>query len=60
MTRSTRRFSVSSETPSSRRDRDLVEVAALVGDPLRLGRVTWAMLAPPKEALPSWVKPTRR
>ena len=24
------------------------------------GSVTWAMLAPPKEALPSWVKPTRR
>ena len=22
------------------------------------GSVTWAMLAPPKEALPSWVKPT--
>ena len=24
------------------------------------GSVTWAMLAPPKEALPSWVKPTSR
>ena len=24
------------------------------------GRVSWAMLAPPKEAFPSWVKPTSR
>ena len=60
MIRAIRPLSASAETPAaaameiwSKRPRVRVMLCAS-------GRVSWAMLAPPNEALPSWVKPTRR
>ena len=38
ISRAIRRFSAVAETPLGRGDRDLVEAADLVGDPLRLGQ----------------------
>ena len=42
------------------RDRDLVEAPSLPVTRCASGRVSWAMLAPPKEASPSLVSPTSR
>ena len=54
-----RRFSAVAETPAAATE-IWSKRPALWVSPCATGSVTWAMLAPPKEALPSWVKPTRR
>ena len=57
---SIRRFSSAGETPSAAATEIWSKRPTLWVSACATGSVTWAMLAPPKEALPSWVKPTRR
>ncbi len=59
-TLSMRPLSVSGETPGSAATEIWSKRPSLWVICWATGSVTWAMLAPPKEALPSSVKPTRR
>jgi len=58
--RSSRLFSAVGETPSRAATEIWSKRPRLWVSRWATGSVTWAMLAPPKEALPSRVKPTRR
>ena len=60
ISRSIRRFSAVGETPVAAATEIWSKRPTLWVSACATGSVTWAMLAPPKEALPSWVKPTRR
>ena len=60
ISRAIRRFSASAETPSAAATEIWSKRPRLWVRRWATGSVTWAMLAPPKEALPSLVKPTRR
>ena len=53
-----RRFSALGETPSAAATEIWSRRPALWVSRWATGSVTWAMLAPPKEAQPSWVNPT--
>jgi hypothetical protein len=60
ITRSIHRFSVSGEMPFRAATEIWSKRPTLCVSRCATGSVTWAMLAPPKEALPRRVKPTRR
>ena len=55
-----RRLRTSGVTPSSAATEIWSNSPSLSVIRCASGRVSWAMLAPPNEALPSWVMPTRR